>query len=144
MSVFSDTRSTPLFLSTNGFVTVDNSTAGTGGVTTMAGASINGGGGGGGLLIASNGTVNIGALNKCRPPTYVVAGVGFTTAPVSNVDTRHLFPATPVPPTALPGGANSVVNFTGPATLDRRSAGCGGRRQQLGHPYHLDGHRPPE
>jgi filamentous hemagglutinin family protein len=94
----------------NGFVTVDNSTAGTGGVTTMAGASI----GGGPLLIASNGTVNIGAVSSAASPSnYVAVGVGFTTAPSSNV--IPVFSS--FPPTVLPGGASSVVNFTGPATL---------------------------
>ena len=96
----------------------------------MAGASISGGP----LLVASNGTVNIGAVSSAASPAnYVVAGVGFTTAPSSNV--IPVFSA--FPPTVLPGGASSVVNFTGPATITVDQLAAAGAVNNCGHPHHV-------
>ena len=97
----------PTAFGATGAVSVDNSTAGGGTVTLMNGATINGGP----LLVASNGTVNVGALSSAASPSnYVVAGFGFTTAGGATS-------VVPTVTTALPTGASSVVNFTGPATL---------------------------
>ncbi len=91
---------------TNGFVTVDNTTPGTGSVTTMAGATIDGGN----LLVASNGTVNIGASAPSTVFNYVVAGFPFTTFAATTSAAADVTPT--VGTTALNGGGSSVVNFT--------------------------------
>lgn len=97
-----------------GTVTVNNSTMGTGGVTTTAGAMFTNGP----LLVASNGTVNIGALAPSTQFNIVVAGYGFSAGPTNVL---------PTVATALTNGGSSVVNFTpavanGTLTVDQLNA----------------------
>lgn len=96
----------PTAFASTGTVTVSNSTPGTGNVTIMSGAAINGGD----LLVASNGTVNIGATAPVTNYTFVMAGFGFTTGPGGSGMVAPQ--AAPNPPTTLTTGASSVVNFT--------------------------------
>ena len=90
-----------------GTLNISSATSGTGSVTIAAGATINGGTGvATTLLVASNGTVNIGADSTVTGSTnYVLAGYGFTTTTGS---------VTPTPGSAF--GSSSAVNVTGGST----------------------------
>ena len=93
-----------------GTVTIDSThgTGGTGPVTVMAGAGISNGP----LLVADNGTVNIGAVSSFQPAgtpsNFVLTGYGFTTAAGSVKPTAAASP--------LPGGAASTLTTTTSAT----------------------------
>ena len=102
-----DLTTSPTSFPTTGTVVVTNTTiGGAGPVTIMNGAAISGGP----LLVASNGTVNIGALTNDGTEAFVVAGPGFTSGTGGSVAPTGIGTG----PTVASG---SAVNFTAPATL---------------------------
>jgi hypothetical protein len=98
------------FGTNKGAITIDTSTIGTGTVSVAAGASITND-----LLVATNGTVNIGTTSGIGGRTFVAAGYGGTFSP----DTGVLTPTGP-----LSNGTGSVINIT-PAANDATLAFTG-------------------